>query len=92
MMIHEAQRTRFPGSLPDGFDCLRGSFVDLGFDRLGLEATKLDVVLLAFVGKGVAVPRTPWRLRFIRPVLSVVEPADGSEAVTLPGHWREGFS
>ena len=90
MMIREAQRTRFPGKLPPGFEFLGGGFTDLGFDRLGLEAAELDAVLLAFVGVGVAVPGTPWRLRFARPVLSVVEPADGGEAATLPGHWREG--
>ena len=91
-MIREAQRTRFPGDLPPGFECLRGPFVDLGFDRLGLAAAELDAVLLAFVGIGVAVPGTPWRLRFARPVQSVVEPADGSESATLPGYWREGVS
>ena len=92
MMIREAQRTRFPGELPPGFECLRGPFVDLGFDRLDLEAAELEAVRLAFVGVGVAVPGTPWRLRFVRPVLSVVEPADGSEAATLPGHWRQASS
>lgn len=91
-MVREAQRTRFPGDLPAGFGFLGGGFVDLGFDRLGLAAAELDAVLLAFVGIGVAVPGTPWRLRFARPVLSVVEPADGSEAATLPGYWREGVS
>ena len=90
LMIREAQRTRFPGELAAGFGFLRGPFVDLGFDRLGLAAVELDAVLLAFVGVGVGVPGTPWRLRFIRPVLSVVEPADGGEGSTLPEHWRGG--
>ena len=90
MMVREAQRTRFPGELPPGYEFLGGGFVDLGFDRLGLPAAELDAVLLAFVGIGVAVPGTTWRLRFVRPVLSVVEPTDGNEAATLPGHWREG--
>ena len=90
MLVAEAQRTLFPRHLPAGFEFLGGGFVDLGFDRLGLEAADLDAVRLAFVGVGVTVPGTPWRLRFARPVQSVVEPADGREAVTLPGHWREG--
>lgn len=89
MMIREAQRTRFPGHLPAGFEFLRGPFVDLGFDRLGLGAAELDAVLLAFVGTGVAVPGTPCRLRFVRPVLSVVEPADVGEGTALPTGWRE---
>ncbi|MCU0705574.1 MAG: hypothetical protein MUF18_16490 [Fimbriiglobus sp.] len=90
MLIREAQRTRFPGDLPPGFGFLQGPFVDLGFDRLGLEPADLDAVLLAFVGTGVRVPGTDHRLRFIRPVMSVVEPADGRECATLPYHWRQG--
>lgn len=90
MMIHEAQHTRFPGYLPAGFECLRGPFADLGFDRLGLAAADLDAVLLAFVGTGVRVPGTNFRLRCVRPVLSVVEPADGNEAAILPDDWQRG--
>lgn len=89
MLVIEAQRTRFPGDLPPGFGFLRGAFVDLGFDRLGLTDGELDAVLMAFVGAGVKVSDTHFRLRFVRPVLSVVEPADGAEAATLPAHWRQ---
>lgn len=92
MMIREAQRTRFSGDLPAGFEFLRGPFVDLGFDRLGLTVSDLDAVLLAFVGRGVRVPGTGDRLRCIRPVLSVVEPAEGIETATMPNHWRHGIA
>lgn len=90
MLVTEAQRTRLRGDLPPGFGFLSRAFVDLGFDRLGLTDAGLDAVLRAFVGAGVVVPSTPYRLRFIRPVLSVVEPADGGEAATLPAHWSQG--
>ena len=90
MMICEAQRTRFPGHLPAGFECLRGPLVDLGFDRLGLTPDALDAIRLAFVGSGVRVPGTECRLRCVRPVLSVVEPADGGEPAILPNDWRAG--
>ena len=42
MLVAEAQRTRFPGDLPAGFEFLRGGFVDLGFETLGLAAAELD--------------------------------------------------
>lgn len=92
VMIREAQRTRFPGHLPAGFEFLRQPFVDLGFDRLGLAPAHLDAVRRAFVGTGVRVPGTGFRLRCVRPVLSVVEPADGSETATLPDRWRQGVA
>ena len=37
-------------------------------------------------------PGTGDRLRCIRPVLSVVEPAVGIETATLPNHWRHGIA
>jgi hypothetical protein len=89
MLVTEAQRTRFPGELPGVFQFLGGGFVDLGFENLGLPEEELDAVRLAFVGTGVMVPRTGYRLRHLRPGYSVVEPVDGSEAVTLPDQWTE---
>src|SRR5690349_9752515 len=82
MLVAEAQRTRFPGNPPPGFDFLHGAFVDIGFDRLGLSDMELDAVRLAFIGTGLAVPGTPFRLRCVRPVMSVVEAAGGSEDAT----------
>ena len=89
-LIIEAQRTKFPGELPAGFGFLGGGFVDLHFESLGLAAADLDAVRLAFVGVGVRVPGTEYRLRNVRPFRSLVEPASGDESATLPGHWREG--
>jgi len=89
MLITEAQRTRFTGDVPGVFEFLGGGFVDLGFENLGLPAKELDAVRLAFVGTGVMVPGTGYRLRHLRPGYSVVEPVDGSEAATLPDQWTE---
>ena len=88
LIINEAQRTKFRGDLPPGFECLRALFLDLGFENLGLAAAELDAVRLAFVGIGVRVPGTDYRMRNIRPFNSVVEPVTGSETATLPDGWR----
>ena len=88
LLIIEAQRTRFPGDLPAGFGFLGGGFVDLHFEKLGLAAADLDAVRLAFVGVGVRVPGTDYRLRHVRPFRSLVEPASGEELATLPDGWR----
>lgn len=90
ILIAEAQRTRFPGDLPEGFGFLAGAFVDLGFGHLGLAAAELGAALLAFVGTGVVAPGTGHRLRNVRPGRSVVEPTAGGEAATLPDSWRRG--
>jgi len=89
-LIIEAQRTRFPGDLPAGFEFLGSGFADLGFENLGLAAAELDAVRRAFVGIGVRVPGTGYRLRNIRTFYSVVEPAKGSEPAVLPNDWRRG--
>ena len=91
-LITEAQRTRFPGDLPAGFEFLGGGFVDLGFDNLGLAPPELDAVRRAFVGIGVRVPGTNYRLRNVGPGRSVVEPKSGREAAALPEHWRRGIT
>jgi hypothetical protein len=90
MLIREAQRTHFVGSLPTGFEFLRGAVADLGFDKLGLADQELNELRLAFVGTGVTIPSTSYRVRCFRPAQSVVEPADGTEQATLPVHWRQG--
>jgi hypothetical protein len=89
-LVNEAQRTHFIGSLPPGFEFLRGAFIDLGFENLGLPPEELARVRLAFVGGGLAVLGTSYRLRNQRPAHSLVEPANGTEKATLPAHWRQG--
>jgi len=91
LLINEAQRTKFRGDLPPGFECLRASFLDLGFETLGLAAEELEAVRLAFVGIGVRVPGTDYRLRNVRPGRSLVESASGDESGALPDGWRQGI-
>ena len=88
-LVAEAQRTRFFGDLPPGFEFLSGGFVDLGFEHLGLAAGELEAVRLAFVGIGVRVPGTDYRLRNVRPFRTLVEPASGDEPAVLPDRWRQ---
>jgi len=90
-LVIEAQRTRFPGDLPAGFEFLRGPFVDLCFEHLGLAAAELEAVRLAFVGIGVRVPGSDYRLRNVRPFRSLVEPASGDETVSLSDGWQHGI-
>ena len=90
VLIVDAQRTHFAGDFPSGFAFLEGGFVDLGFGLLGLTDERLDAVRRAFVGRGVAVVGTDFRIRNLGPGRSVVVPADGTELATLPGHWRRG--
>jgi hypothetical protein len=90
MLIREAQKTGFHRPLPPGFQFLGGGFVCLGFECLGLSAEDEWKLAVAFVAGGVAVPGTPYRLRNVRPLRSVVEATDWTEQATLPGHWRQG--
>jgi hypothetical protein len=90
MLIREAQKTGFRGPLPPGFEFFGGGFVCLGFENLGLLPEDEWKLAVAFVAGGVAVPGTPYRLRNVRPLRSVVEPTDWTECATLPVHWRQG--
>ena len=88
-LIKWSTRTRFP-QVPAELSLLRPGFVDLGFENLGLGDEEHKALLLAFCGDGVAVPGTPYKLRFTGMAMStVVEPATGQEP-SLPAHWRQG--
>jgi hypothetical protein len=63
--------------------------VDFGFENLGLSEADHKALLLAFVGDGVAVPDTPYKLRYTGMMMAtVVEPATGQEPF-LPDHWKQ---
>lgn len=89
-LIREQPRTGFHFDVPPDLAFLKGGFVDLGFQYLGLPKDEEWALFLAFSDGGVAVPGTHWRLRNYSPLFSVVELADGTEAATLPWHWKEG--
>ena len=85
-LIKWSTRTRFP-QVPAELSFLRPGFVDLGFENLGLGDEEHKALLLAFCGDGVAVPGTPYKLRFTGMAMStVVEPAQPH----LGGDTRQG--
>jgi hypothetical protein len=89
-LIEWSTRTRFPQA-PAELSFLRPGFVDLGIENLGLGEDEHKALLLAFCGDGVAVPGTPYKLRFTGMAMStVVEPATGTEP-PLPVHWKQGL-
>jgi hypothetical protein len=88
-LIAWSTRTRFP-QVPAELSFLRPGFVDLGYENLGLTEADHKALLLAFCGDGVAMPGTPYKLRFSGVgIATVVEPATGQEP-SLPDHWRQG--
>lgn len=91
-IIREAPHTRVQGPLPPELAFLGGGpeFVDLGFENLGLPEIEKRVLYDAFVGHGVAVPGTNYKLRYTKTGITVVEPTTaGEELVTLPDFWAE---
>jgi hypothetical protein len=88
MLMEAAAHTSFQPPLPSELSFLAGRFVDLGFENLGLGPAKLNDLLRAFSGTGVALAGSKWRLRFAYPY-AVVETADGTEQETLPDWWNE---
>jgi hypothetical protein len=90
LVINEAQRTGICGVIPDSLSFLRGGpavFIDLGFEHLGLPSEDLKAVRESFVGNGVGLPGTGYKLRCVRPLISVIEPDDG--VLALPPDWAE---
>jgi len=76
---------------PAEFEFLDSGFVDLGFEHLGLAAAELEAVRLAFVGIGVRVPGTTYRLRNLSPGRAVVEPVADDETIGLTDGWRQAM-
>jgi hypothetical protein len=88
--VNEAMLTHFVAPVPDDLSLLRGGLADLGFDNLDLPPQEQNKMLLAFVGRGVRVPGTPYRLRNWG-IRSFVEAADGSEEAALPENWKQAL-
>lgn len=88
-LINEAPHTRLE-NVPQELSFLRGGYVDLGFENLGLNDTDRKALSLAFTGTGVKVPNTTYKLRYsgMRGT-TVVEPATGDEH-SLPADWSQG--
>jgi hypothetical protein len=88
-MVSEMPHTYFPGYLPLVLMFLKGRFVDLGFENLGLSPQEHRGIMMAFGGTGVGIPGTQMRMRFAYPHAEI-EALDGSETATLPAWWKEG--
>lgn len=88
--INEAMLTHFVAPIPDELSFLRGGLADLGFDYLDLAPQEQNQLLLAFVGNGVRVPGTAYRIRNWG-IASFVESADGSEEAVLPDDLKRGL-
>lgn len=86
-VIGESPHTQIVGEIPPGLEILRGAFVDLGFENLGLDDDTKRAIYLSFVGRGVALPGTGFKLRYTQTGVAVVEPDDG--VLALPDYWRE---
>lgn len=88
-MVAEIPHAYFLGFLPLALAFLRGRFVDLGFENLGLSPQEHRAILLAFGKTGVGIPGTQLRMRFIYPHAEI-GPIEGNESASLPEWWKEG--
>jgi len=91
-IIREAPHTRVEGSLPPELAFLGGAahIVDFGLENLGLGEAGYKAVYAAFIDQGVALPGTPYKLRYTRTGHTVVERTTaGEELLTLPEYWAE---
>ena len=88
-IIREAPHTQIVGEIPPGLGVLDGSFIDLGFENLGLSSVDKRAVNLAFVGRGVAMPGTGYKLRYTQTGMTAIEPDDG--VLVLPEHWMDAI-
>ena len=92
-IIKEAPHTRVQGPLPPELAFLGGTpshYVDLGFENLGLTEAETRAIYVAFIGHGVAIPNTNYKLRYTKTGVAVVEQITAEEElVTLPEHWME---
>lgn len=87
-VIHEAPHTLITGDIPEPLKFLDGNFIDLGFENLGLPREEAAAIYKGFLGSGVGIPGTGYKLRYTKIGVTMIEPIDGDEAM-LPDHWAE---
>ncbi len=92
LMLGQMSRVHFQGDLPPGFEFLGGTFVDLGFEDLGISKDEQELVQRAIAGTGLAVPGTPFKMQTHRPFFTYILPSDGSETATLPVGWKQAVA
>lgn len=90
-LLSEAPHTKMVGGIPHSLRFLDGAFVDFGFENLKLSQESKHRLLRAFSKDGVKVPDSRWKLRHVRPGITVVEELQLLDAgiVTLPDDWAE---
>lgn len=88
-IIKEAPHTRMVGPIPAEFKFLDEptGYVDLGFENLPIDDDEKPIIGKAFLGIGVQIPGTQYKLRHVRSFTTVIEPVVGGEPV-LPTSWK----
>lgn len=87
IIIREAPHTKIQ-NVPSELSFLIGSFIDLGFENLELSNNELIKIQRAFIGDGVMIPGTPYKLRNKLSGITVIEPGDDVKDV-LPDNWAD---
>ena len=90
-IIKESSRTLIRGPLPPELAFVGGAlhFTDLGFGNLELAEAEQRTIYEAYMGEGIGVPGTPYKLRYISTMVAVIEPNEPPVAVSLPADWAE---
>ena len=90
-LMEEHSFTVFMEPIPTEFTFLRGGVVrNRWFGNLGLTSEARKELHKAYLGNGVVVPGTNYRMRY-EYMLAVIEDADGTEEASLPDFWRESM-
>ena len=91
-ILKEAPHTRIEGEIPPEWSFLQGSFIDLGFENLQVSQAIKRQILNSFIGNGVAVPNSSYKLRYTRTGITVIEKISSNERlVLLPDDWFEAI-
>lgn len=88
-IIREAPHTTIQSHIPIELEFLEGQFVDLGFENMDLPEDQKQAIYRSFVGPGVAIPGTKWKLRYLRTGQTFVEPIGDEQILTLPDNWKQ---
>ena len=89
-LILESPHTRFL-DVPEEFEFLRNSIVDLGFENLSLDESEYKRLMLSFVKDGLKIPNTKYKIRATSGLKSVIEINDNQDLLELPENWKEAI-
>ncbi len=74
--------------IPSGLSFLIGSFVDLGFENLGLDKVDYNEISKAFINRGLIIPGTTYQMRKNTNGFAFIEPIS-TATVKLPANWAD---